>query len=174
MLWRIIGPMAMLFNCFFVTTSEAVDPEGPKAVFAIDDGFISVAVTRDGKIPVFAKLQVLLPNGAKWAEGETDEQGKCTIPQPDTKSCDVGFVIDGTPSPAITLTFLDGGKTVVPLVAPLVPGECCKVVRPVFPPEAEEPPVTSPVKPWHFFLGVSAVVVVFVSVRFWRARSDRS
>lgn len=140
----------------------------PQATFHIEDGFIHVAVTRDGSTPVRVQVKVTT-NGGHWAEGETDDAGKCEIPKPSTPTCEIAFDIDGTATPPVVLTFVDDGKNVVPLVAPLIPGPCCKIPKLVSAETDFSDPPTSNVR-WDIWLPVmlgSGLVLLVTLKRFW-------
>ena len=116
-----------------LTSSEhraMASDKGPTASFEIKNDDLVIRVNWDPFIPVPATMRVLLPDGTLWAEAETGDDGACAIPRPDSPYCKVEFKAAGVLSPPVTLTFLDGGTTVIPLVAPLEPGECCKEIRP--------------------------------------------
>lgn len=100
--------------------------EGPEATFTLENGFLSIRIIKEDRSPLPCKLKIFLPNGQLWAEGETDENGRVECPKPNTLDCRVEFNHGGEPVPPILVQFIDEGKSVVPLIAPLTPGPCCK------------------------------------------------
>jgi hypothetical protein len=161
--WNPFARFACLILAGVVTAAgPACGIDGPRAAFTIEDDFLRATVTSDGTNAVIATVVVRLENGTVWARGETDEAGTCIVPMPTGERCEFEIRMPEIDPQIVVLTFLDGGKTVIPLVAPLNPGECC--VRPSRPDNPERDPSGVFASNRPILIGIGTILILLTIV----------
>lgn len=117
--WSII---VVLVGCGLSVASE------PDVVFTVKDGWLSFVVTHDEKPVPNAQIQVYDHQGTKFAEGDSDAQGRGEFPLPPGPHFVMEFRVEQRTSDPITVTKLPGDQLAparVLLSFGLAP--CCRV-----------------------------------------------
>jgi hypothetical protein len=150
-------------------------PTEPQAAFTLKNGWVELALRKDGRPVANAAIQIIDEHGLNFGDGETGDEGRAAFPLPPGASFVVEIKAGDRTADPIRLFKCDAGVEPARVLLSYGLRPCCRSIKPAAEATSVAIPNETPsaaneeAMPWHFivpvFAGVSVAAAVTLMVR---------